>query len=90
MASMCCASRTSILVSTLQKGYILRGSIKTDGYSIQTLAFKVRELLSVRFKRPRYQPEVLPDLLVTTIAGTCDPLTEARNAFATKEDVERR
>ncbi|KAG0263678.1 hypothetical protein DFQ27_001635 [Actinomortierella ambigua] len=47
-------------------------------------------MLSVRFKRPGYQPEVLPDRLITTIVGTCDPLTEVRNAFATKEDVDRR
>ncbi|KAF9312954.1 hypothetical protein BG006_004257, partial [Podila minutissima] len=70
-----------------QKGYILRGSIKTDGYCVQLLALKVRELLSVQYKR--YPSEVLPDQLLTTTAGTCDFLTEVRNVFQTKEDVER-
>ena len=73
-----------------EKGYVLRGSIKTDGYRLQLLAFKVRELLSVRYKRPGYRPEVLPDRLVSVTAGTSDPLTEVRNALKSKEDVERR
>ncbi|KAG0012541.1 hypothetical protein BGZ80_011672, partial [Entomortierella chlamydospora] len=63
----------------MEKGYILRGSIKTDGHRLQLLAFKVRKLLSVRYKRSGYRSEVPPDSLVSTTAGTGDPLTEARN-----------
>ncbi|KAG0302199.1 hypothetical protein BGZ98_007691 [Dissophora globulifera] len=72
------------------KGYILPGSIKTDGYKLQARAFKVRELLSLRFERARYRPEALPDRLIATIAGTGDPSTEMRDAFKSKENVERR
>ncbi|KAG0077980.1 hypothetical protein BGZ93_003548, partial [Podila epicladia] len=49
-----------------QKGYLLRGSIKTDGHRLQVLAFKLRELLSVRYKR--YNSDLLPDRLLTTTA----------------------
>ncbi|KAG0098493.1 hypothetical protein BGZ93_011315 [Podila epicladia] len=73
--------------SYTQKGYILCGSIKTDGYSMQLLTFKVCELLSVQYKR--YPSEVLPDRLLTTTSGTGDFLTEVHNVFQTKEDVER-
>ncbi|KAG0195786.1 hypothetical protein BGX28_000635, partial [Mortierella sp. GBA30] len=70
-----------------QKGYLLRGSIKTDGHQLQVLAFKLRELSSVRYKR--YSSDLLPDRLLSTTAGIDDPLTEVRNVFKTKEDVER-
>ncbi|KAG0291453.1 hypothetical protein BGZ96_005178 [Linnemannia gamsii] len=70
-----------------EKGYFLRGSIKTDGYDLQLLAYKLRELNSVKFKR--YRLEVLPDRLLTTTAGTGDYLTEVRNVFKCKTDVER-
>ncbi|KAF9176302.1 hypothetical protein BGZ50_001115, partial [Haplosporangium sp. Z 11] len=33
------------------KGYLLRGSIRTDGFTLQLLGFKLKELQSVRFKR---------------------------------------
>ncbi|KAG0008896.1 hypothetical protein BGZ80_002946 [Entomortierella chlamydospora] len=46
----------------VEKGYALRGSIKTDGP---------------------------PSLRNSTTAGTGDPLTEMRNVFKSKEDVER-
>ncbi|KAG0254341.1 hypothetical protein DFQ27_006905 [Actinomortierella ambigua] len=70
-----------------EKGYFLRGSIRTDGYQLQLLAFKLRELNSVKYKR--YDPSLLPDRLLTTTAGTSDYLTEVRNVFKTMDDVER-
>ncbi|KAG0342296.1 hypothetical protein BG004_005704 [Podila humilis] len=73
--------------SYTQKDYALRGSVKTDGHRLQTLAFKLRELSSVRYKR--YSVDVLPDSLLSTTAGTDDHLTEVRNVFKSKEDVER-
>ncbi|KAG0273526.1 hypothetical protein BGZ95_010671 [Linnemannia exigua] len=69
-----------------EKGYFLRGSIKTDGNDLQLLAYKVRELNSVKFKR--YKTEVLPDRLLTTTAGTSDYLTEVHNIFKSAADVE--
>ncbi|KAH7060103.1 hypothetical protein BKA57DRAFT_487839 [Linnemannia elongata] len=33
------------------KGYVLRGSIRTDGHRLQILGFKLKELQSCRFKR---------------------------------------
>lgn len=51
-----------------KKGYLLRGSIKKDGYQLQLLAYKIRELNSVKFKR--YRADVLPDRMLTT--GTSD------------------
>ena len=70
-----------------EKGYIPRGSIKTDGHRLQLLAFKMHELQSVRYRR--YPSNKLPDPLLSTIGGTDSYLTEVRNVFSTKEDVER-
>ncbi|KAG0041871.1 hypothetical protein BGZ83_001203 [Gryganskiella cystojenkinii] len=69
-----------------QKGYFLRGSIKTDGYNLQLLAYKVRELNSVKYKR--YSTGLLPNRLLNTTSGTSDFLTEVRNVFKTAADVE--
>ena len=55
------------------KGYILKGSIRTNGRLLQVLAFKLKELQSVRYHRV---PEnKLPNPLVTTIGGTNSYLT---------------
>ncbi|KAF9582067.1 hypothetical protein BGW38_000703 [Lunasporangiospora selenospora] len=45
------------------KGYVLRGSIRTDGHRLQLLGFKLKELLSVKFKR--YKKSILPDRQVS-------------------------
>lgn len=70
-----------------EKGYFLAGSIKTDGYNLQLLAYKVREPNSVKYKR--YSPTVLPDCMLSTTAGTGDYLPDVRNVFKTQADVER-
>ncbi|KAF9536487.1 hypothetical protein EC957_010707 [Mortierella hygrophila] len=68
------------------KGYVLKGSIRTNGRLLQLLAFKLKELQSVRY---RCVPEDrLPNPLVTAIGGTNSYLTEARNVFSTTADVE--
>ncbi|KAG9067030.1 hypothetical protein KI688_012942 [Linnemannia hyalina] len=36
-------------VTYAEKGYVLKGSIKTDGLRIQLLAFKLRELQDIRY-----------------------------------------
>ncbi|KAF9997128.1 hypothetical protein BGZ80_006214, partial [Entomortierella chlamydospora] len=69
------------------KGYLLRGSIRTDGFRIQLLAFKLKELQSVRYKR--LPDDLLPPRITTTIGGTDYFLTEIRNIVKTKEDVTR-
>ncbi|KAG0298727.1 hypothetical protein BGZ98_000089 [Dissophora globulifera] len=68
------------------KGYVIKGSIQTDGRLLQPLAFKVKELQSVRYRR--VLKDKLPNPLVTTIGGTNSFLTEARNIFKTAADVE--
>ncbi|KAF9956089.1 hypothetical protein BGZ72_003026 [Mortierella alpina] len=68
------------------KGYILRGSIRTDGRLVQLLAFKNKELQSVRFRR--LPNDKLPNPLISTIGGTDRYLTEARNIFPSIADVE--
>ncbi|KAG0228306.1 hypothetical protein BGW42_002298 [Actinomortierella wolfii] len=68
-----------------QKGYILRGSIKTDGHRLFLLAFKLRELQSVRYRR--YEFYILPNFRTATISGTDSYLTEVRNVVKTEQDM---
>ncbi|KAG9071286.1 hypothetical protein KI688_005497 [Linnemannia hyalina] len=68
------------------KGYVLKGSIHTNGRLLQLLAFKLKEIQSVRYRR--FPENKLPNALVTTIGGTNGYLTEVRNVFSTATDVE--
>ncbi|KAG0246850.1 hypothetical protein BG011_002316, partial [Mortierella polycephala] len=74
-------------VAYAQKGYVLRGSVRTDGFRVQLLAFKLRELQDVRYRR--MDESRLPSRLTSTVGGVDYYLTEIRNAIASKEDVER-
>ncbi|KAF9983881.1 hypothetical protein BGZ79_005730, partial [Entomortierella chlamydospora] len=67
------------------KGYVPRGTIRTDGHTVQVQCFKLRELLSVKYKR--FPVELLPSRLTSTLHGTDDFLTEIRNVLKSKEDV---
>ncbi|KAK3809804.1 MAG: hypothetical protein JOS17DRAFT_780289 [Linnemannia elongata] len=69
------------------KGYILRGSIRTDGFRLQLPAFKLRELQSVRYCR--LDPAKLPPKLTSTVGGTDYYLKEIRHVITCKEDVEK-
>ncbi|KAG9071582.1 hypothetical protein KI688_005795 [Linnemannia hyalina] len=69
------------------KVYALRGSIKTDGYRIQLLAFKLNELNRVKYLQ--LGENKLPDPLISTLGGTDHYLTEIRNVVKTIEDVKR-
>ncbi|KAF9312624.1 hypothetical protein BG003_006091, partial [Podila horticola] len=71
----------------ISKEYAPRGSIRTNGVSLQVLCFKCRELLSVKYKR--LPDDRLPLRLTSTLHGTSDPLAEIRNVLATKDDVAR-
>ncbi|KAG9070416.1 hypothetical protein KI688_009753 [Linnemannia hyalina] len=67
------------------KGYVLRGSLKTDGFRIQLLAFKLRELQDVRFRR--IAEDRLPSRLTSTVGGIDYFLPEIRNVITSKDDV---
>ncbi|KAG0221195.1 hypothetical protein BGW42_008149, partial [Actinomortierella wolfii] len=68
------------------RGYILRPSTRTDGFRLQVMAFKKKELQSVRFKR--YPEEKLPSGLLSTVGGTDDFLTKIRNVIHLPEAQE--
>ncbi|KAG9072050.1 hypothetical protein KI688_006272 [Linnemannia hyalina] len=74
----------NLKASYSSKGYALRGSIKTDGYRIQLLAFKLNELSCVKYRR--LSEDKLPDPLISTLGGTDHYLTEIRNVVKTTED----
>ncbi|KAF9080000.1 hypothetical protein BGX27_005782, partial [Mortierella sp. AM989] len=69
------------------KGYVLTGSIRTNGFRLQLLACKLKELQAVRYRR---LPDAkLPSRLTSTVGGTNFYLQEIRNVVKTKEDVVR-
>ncbi|KAF9114489.1 hypothetical protein BGW39_003349, partial [Mortierella sp. 14UC] len=70
------------------KGYTLRGSIRTDGFRLQLLSFKLKELQRVRYKRPSPDYPLSPQL-TSVVGGTDYFLTEIRNVTKTPEDVAR-
>ncbi|KAF9570266.1 Rad2 nuclease [Mortierella alpina] len=75
-------------VTTYQeRGYVALGSIKTDGFKVQLLAFKLKELQCARFKR--LPEDRLPDRLTSTVAGVNYHMKEIRNVVKTGEDVTR-
>ncbi|KAG0182631.1 hypothetical protein DFQ28_001942, partial [Apophysomyces sp. BC1034] len=68
-----------------ENGYISRGTVLTDGFGLYLLAFKLKELQSVWFRR-------LPDdrllpRITSTVGGTDYYLQEIRNIIRTKEDI---
>ncbi|KAG0194965.1 hypothetical protein BGX28_002722, partial [Mortierella sp. GBA30] len=69
-----------------KKGYVLRGTVRTDGHRIQLLAFKLKELQCVRFKR--LPDDRLPRQITSTLGGTDYFLTEIRNVVKTERDVQ--
>jgi hypothetical protein len=69
------------------KGYLLRGSIKTDGFRLQVLSFKLNELNCVKYRR--LPPDRLPDRITSTLGGADYFLSEVRNVVKTKEDIKR-
>ncbi|KAG0219994.1 hypothetical protein BGX33_010569 [Mortierella sp. NVP41] len=70
-----------------RKGYILRGSVRTDGFRIHLMAFKIRELQMVRYRR--VSEDRLPSRLTSTVGGVDYWLQEIRHIISTKEDLER-
>ncbi|CAO3572041.1 unnamed protein product [Mortierella alpina] len=65
--------------------YVLRGTIRTDGHRLQLLAYKVKELQSVRFRR--FPQEMLPPRLTSTVGGVDYHLSEVRNIVRNEQDI---
>ncbi|KAG9062117.1 hypothetical protein KI688_006843 [Linnemannia hyalina] len=70
-----------------EKGYVLRGSIRTDGFRVQLLAFKLRELQDVRYRR--LEKDLLPPRLTSIVGGTDYYLQEIHHVITRKDDVEK-
>ncbi|KAF9141933.1 hypothetical protein BGX30_003742 [Mortierella sp. GBA39] len=68
--------------SYTEKGYVLRGSIRTDGFRLQVLAFKLNELHSVKYRR--LPAEKLHCRLTSTVGDTDYILTDIRDVVSTK------
>ncbi|KAF9402833.1 hypothetical protein BGZ76_007235, partial [Entomortierella beljakovae] len=68
-----------------KRGYALTGTIRTDGFRLQLLAFKLRELLSVRYNR--LPEEKRFPRITSTVGGVDYYLTEVRNIIKTQQDV---
>lgn len=69
------------------KGYVSRGSILTDGFRVHVLAYKLRELQCVRYRR--LPPDRLPPRISSTIGGTDFYLQEIRNVIKDDMDIEK-
>ncbi|KAF9080153.1 hypothetical protein BGX23_002572, partial [Mortierella sp. AD031] len=72
------------------RGYVLRGSIRTDGFRLQAIAFKLNELHCIKYRR--LHPDKLLSLsgtsrLTSTLGGTEYFLTEIRNVVTSQQDV---
>ncbi|KAI8357054.1 hypothetical protein B0O80DRAFT_99820 [Mortierella sp. GBAus27b] len=71
-----------------KRGYVPVGSIRTDGFLLQLLAFKLNELNAVKYRRlPKEKLEKLQPRIASTVGGTDYFLTEVRNVVKTKQDV---
>jgi hypothetical protein len=70
-----------------QKGYIPHGSIRTDGFRVQILSFKLRERQDARFRR--LLEDDLPPRLSTTVARPNYYLSEIHKVIQSKGDIEK-
>ncbi|KAF9161113.1 hypothetical protein DFQ26_004878 [Actinomortierella ambigua] len=58
---------------------------RPTGHRLQFLAFKLRELQSVRYRR--YKSKLHPDFRTSTIGGTDGYLAKVRNDVKTEQDL---
>ncbi|KAF9343858.1 hypothetical protein BGX26_005115, partial [Mortierella sp. AD094] len=65
----------------------IKGTVLTDGFGLYLLAFKLKELQSVRFRR--LPDDRLPLRIMSTVRGTDYYLQEIRNVIRTKEDIKQ-
>ncbi|KAF9984229.1 hypothetical protein BGZ65_000768 [Modicella reniformis] len=59
------------------QGYALRTSVRCDGFRLQLLAYKLKELHSA----------ILPNRLTSTVAGVVDHLKDVHNVIRSGQDV---
>ncbi|KAG0222810.1 hypothetical protein BGX31_008846, partial [Mortierella sp. GBA43] len=71
--------------SYTERGYVMTGTIRTDGFRLQVLAWKLKELQAVRYKR--LPQELLPPRITSTVGGTNHYLSEIRNVVKTPQDI---
>ena len=69
------------------RGYIVQSTIRTDGFRLQLLSWKMNELLAVRYKR--FPENKVPLRIASPLGGTGDYLTEIRNVVKSQNDVEQ-
>ncbi|KAG0366459.1 hypothetical protein BC939DRAFT_505877 [Gamsiella multidivaricata] len=67
------------------RGYVHRGSIRTNSFRLHLSAFKLKELHSVRYRR--LLQNVLPLRIISTAEEVEYYLTEVRNIVKTQQDV---
>ncbi|KAF8928312.1 hypothetical protein BGZ47_001697 [Haplosporangium gracile] len=68
-----------------KKGYVLRGSILTNGFRIKLQAFKLRSLKDVGYRR--WREDRLPPRLTSTVGSADYYLQEIRHVLTCKEDT---
>ncbi|KAK3810077.1 MAG: hypothetical protein J3Q66DRAFT_391248 [Benniella sp.] len=69
-----------------ERGYVMTGSIRTNGFKLQVIAWKIRELQSVRYRR--LPQELLPPRITSQVGGTDYFMSEIRNVIKTPQDVQ--
>ncbi|KAF9342446.1 hypothetical protein BGX34_008135, partial [Mortierella sp. NVP85] len=69
------------------QGYVVQSTIRTDGFRLHILSWKMNELLAVRYRR--LSENKVPLRITSPLGGTGDYLTEIRNVVKSKDDVER-
>ncbi|KAF8958121.1 hypothetical protein BGZ46_002037, partial [Entomortierella lignicola] len=70
-----------------RKGYVSKGSLRTDSFRLQLLCFKLRELQCVRYMR--LPTDRLPPRITSTVGGIDYFLREIRHVVESKDDVAR-
>ncbi|KAI1313905.1 hypothetical protein EDD11_002405 [Mortierella claussenii] len=68
-----------------RKGYVLRGSVATDGFRLQVMAYKIKELHAAHYRR--LPDESIPSSLTSTVGGVDHYLKEVRNVIQSHDDV---
>ncbi|KAG0264637.1 hypothetical protein DFQ27_001089 [Actinomortierella ambigua] len=70
-----------------EHGYVLNGTLKSDGHLLQFGAFKLHEPLAARLRR--LPDERMPSSWISTLGGTHQYLSEVRNVVKSSEDVKK-
>ncbi|KAF9129861.1 hypothetical protein BGX30_013727 [Mortierella sp. GBA39] len=87
LEELACQDHTQITSTNDLDTWISVKEPGTDGFRVQFLAFTLRELQDVRYRR--FPESRLPPRLTSTVGGTDYYLQEIRNLITSKEDIER-